>query len=265
MCAARAGADRPCRRYRATRSGQSKVRPLYVTRAGAGPISAVTASRNAASSPWSGRRSWTRLSRPASHRAIPTRNATVPVPVPSPVVSVSRQTNGRSGPGWPGIHASRSRSSGRASAPASTRTTRPAGVETTVPPVAAARRAARGSARTACADATSRASGRSWSARNVASRRPRVTPETVSATRSARPVAPASAPRPIAASVSAAGSAGSCVRVTRPPDLAAASRPARPAIGEGAARAPAGRPRPTRARGAVPYRRDTLSRMRIRR
>ena len=66
--------------------------------------------------------------RPPTSRAR-SRNATVPAAVASPVVSVSRQTSGTSGGGWPGSVASRSRSSGRIDASAgSHRTTSPAGV-----------------------------------------------------------------------------------------------------------------------------------------
>ena len=88
----------------------------------------MCASRSASSAGsfgWSGRSSWACRNRSASHQPSPTRNAIVPAAVARPVVSVSRQTSGTSGGGWPGMRASRSRSSGRTTVSGSQRTTAP--------------------------------------------------------------------------------------------------------------------------------------------
>ena len=109
-----AGAARPARRYRATSSGQSNPRPLYVTSQASAGIAAARADKSARSSACSGSSSWTCRKRSCSHHPRPMRNATVPAAVASPVVSVSRQTSGTSAGGWPGSAASRTRSTGTA-------------------------------------------------------------------------------------------------------------------------------------------------------
>ncbi len=77
------------------------------------------------------------------HQPRPMRNATVPAAVARPVVSVSRQTSGRSAGGWPGNRASRSRSTGRSMDRPSTRTKRPERASTTSPSSVVASRSAR--------------------------------------------------------------------------------------------------------------------------
>ncbi len=67
----------------------------------------------------------------------------MPAPVASPVVSVSRQTSGTSGPGWPGRPALRSRSIGSSIGAGSIRTWPPPGPSIQRPPSASARRIAR--------------------------------------------------------------------------------------------------------------------------
>ena len=72
-----------------------------------------------------GRSSWACRNRSPSHQPSPTRNAIVPAAVASPVVSVSRQTSGTSGGGWPGQarRGARDRAAGR---PSAARSGRPA-------------------------------------------------------------------------------------------------------------------------------------------
>ncbi len=96
------GGGRRLSRKRATRSGQSKPRPLYVTSQPWPAGRSAIASSIPASPAWSGSRSWTWWNRSPVHQPSPTRKATVPAPVARPVVSVSRQTSGTSGPGWSG-------------------------------------------------------------------------------------------------------------------------------------------------------------------
>jgi hypothetical protein len=136
------GGAPPAIRYRATSSGQSKPRPLYVTSQPKRGIRAASSASRAGSSAWSGRRSWTCRNRLPSHQPSPTRNASVPAAVASPVVSVSRQRRGASAGGWPGRLARRSRSTGRIVGGDSTMTIDPNGVRTSSPPTATARRSA---------------------------------------------------------------------------------------------------------------------------
>ena len=70
----------------------------------------------------------------------------MPAAVARPVVSVSRQTSGTSGGGWPGSVASRARSTGSGRLGVSRRTMTPSGLRTTSPSTAAASRAASSSA-----------------------------------------------------------------------------------------------------------------------
>ena len=101
---ARRGRARPARPAgSAPRSAASRTRArCSVTSQVSGVTQRAISASSAGSSAWSGSRSWIWRNASPSQRARPTRNASVPAAVASPVVSVSRQTSGASGGGWPG-------------------------------------------------------------------------------------------------------------------------------------------------------------------
>ena len=89
-------------RKRATRSGQSKPRPLYVTSQAVGRQELGEGLEHAGLAGLVGQEELDLAEGIARPPAQADRKATVPAPVARPVVSVSRQTSGTSGPGWSG-------------------------------------------------------------------------------------------------------------------------------------------------------------------